>query len=395
MRKDSKKGSAVQGKAALVVSVLVNMRYAICRDIVEGVRRYATARGDWFIHLHDASDVGLQWVNKVNPDGLIAHVGTETFRRALSELRVPLVNTSTALREPLRPLVGLDNRRIGQMAAEHFIDKGLHDLVVPRKGWTLAEERAAGFIGATQAAGCRIHLVSPDYENARDPEARATRLLELIRSLPSPLGWFEVNDVDAINLSYLCHMAGIAVPDEVALLGVDNDESICRGTVPMISSINVPGKEIGYRAAELLDRFLHGETTAAAFSNHEERLKPIDVMQRGSTDFQNYADPLLKRAIRLMRERATMGANVADLLQELGCSRSALEKAFRREIKHTPLYHLNLIRCQRARELLKDNALTLEAVAEKSGFNDTVTFWSVFKKHTGESPGAFRKLSRE
>ncbi len=395
MRNRAETGGVASGKAALVVSVLVNMRYGLCRDIVEGVRRYATARGGWFIHLHDPTAEGLRWVNRVNPDGLIAHVGTETFRRVLGESRVPLVNTSTALREPLRPLVGLDNRRIGQLAAEHFLGKGLHDLVVPMKDWALAEERAAGFVETAQAAGCRIHVVPADYEDARDPMTRSKRLLERVRSLPSPLGWFEMNDVDAINLSYLCHMAGIAVPDEVAVLGVDNDQSICRSTVPMISSIDVPGKEIGYRAAEFLERFLHGEITAEEFSNHEERLRPIHVVQRGSTDFQNYADPLLKRAIGLMRKRATKGANVADLLQDLACSRSALEKAFRREIKHTPLYHLNLIRCQRAMELLKDNVLSLEAVAEQSGFNDTVTFWSVFKKHTGESPGAFRKLSRD
>jgi len=373
------------------ISVLMNTRFGFCRDILEGLRRYAGEDRGWYMSIHEMSTEGLKWAERSHPDGMIAHAGSQKLLEKLDGLGVPWVNTSTALDQPRLPLIGLDNLAIGHMAAEHFLQKGFRDVAIVEEKYGLARDRMEGCRDRLTEGRCKVHLLPPFIAVKLIGQTSNKKLADWIRHLPSPLGWFARNDIDALNLLYYCRIRSISVPDEICVLGVDNDESLCLSTTPRISSIQLPGRQIGYRAGEVMDLLLEGKLGARKRQHVEERFPPIRVIQRASTDFQNYRDPLVSRAIQIMRRGFSQGMNVADVLTELGCSRSALEKAFRKELQHSPLRQLHLLRCQEAMNWMRDPEISLEEIAGKCGFRDNVTFWSVFKKQTGQSPGAFRK----
>ncbi len=207
-----------------------------------------------------------------------------------------------------------------------------------------------------------------------------------IRSLPKPVAIMSCNDVRGLHVLDACGRAGVLVPEEVAVLGVDDEDTMCELCSPPLSSVAPNPEGIGYAAAELLETLMSGQ------SPRQERfpISPIRVSCRQSTDTMAVADWAVASAARYMRELASQGCRVDDVLEKVHMSRATLEKRFRKHLNRSPKQEIRRIRLERIKQLLVETDLTLERVAELSGFEHPEYMSVVFKRETGQTPGRYR-----
>jgi LacI family transcriptional regulator len=200
------------------------------------------------------------------------------------------------------------------------------------------------------------------------------------------VGIFATNDMRGQHVLDACARQNIAVPEQVAVIGVDNDEVLCNLCNPPLSSIIPDPESIGYVAAEWLDRMMQGE--APAISTKE--IAPQGIAIRQSSDAFAVADPVLANALRFIRERACEGLTVQELLEHLCVSRSWLERNFRKVMNRSPQAAIRLAQIKRCKELLRTTSLPLEKIARLTGFEHPEYMSVVFKRETGDTPGQYR-----
>jgi len=184
-----------------------------------------------------------------------------------------------------------------------------------------------------------------------------------------------------------CTECGIAVPDEVAVIGVDNDEVLCELSNPPLTSIDPNAQEIGYEMAALLHRIIIGEDPLAG----TVRIRPRGVVVRQSTEVTAIADSDTATAVHYIRKHACDGIGVEDVLRNVQLSRSTLDRRFARFVGHSPREEITRVRLQRVKELLITTDFTLVKIAELSGFEYVEYMCDLFKRTTGRTPGQFRK----
>ena len=207
-----------------------------------------------------------------------------------------------------------------------------------------------------------------------------------ISALPKPCGVMACNDVIGLRVLDVCRLLGTRVPEEVAVVGVDNDELLCELADPPMSSVDQDVERIGREAASLLDRMMAGKP----FSEAPRFIEPKGVVRRASSDVVAIEDPALARALRLLRSRPGERIPVADLARSAALSRRELERRFRSALGRSPAQEVTRCRLAHARSLLGETDEPLERVAERSGFRYQPHFSAWFKKHHGETPGAYR-----
>ena len=207
-----------------------------------------------------------------------------------------------------------------------------------------------------------------------------------LRNLPKPCAILLMNDDYGLWLTQLALEAGIRIPGEVAMLGVDNDELGCEAAFPMLSSIAIPAMEIGRTAAEMLDRLMRGET----LPEPHVRLQPGDIVSRRSTDEVGVSHPQVATFMRYVREHPAQTRDVGHAVEVLGLQRRSLERAFREVVGRSPREDLLLARLEYATRRLCNSRDTLEAVAEESGFASLSHFCSSFKIYHSRTPTAYR-----
>ena len=213
-----------------------------------------------------------------------------------------------------------------------------------------------------------------------------------IASLPKPVGIMTFDDMVGHDLMLCCKNAGIKVPDEVAVIGINNDELLCKGSWPPLSSVHVDYSRIGFRAAQMLDRLLGGEPLPE--NERETKVAPLGVVQRASTNLLAVGDPLLADAIRYMREHACDPCNVQDVLQHVPIARRRLEKHMSAELGRTPHQEILRVRIDTAVRMLTETDFPLIQIAEKTGFSAIQNFNRAFRSHLGQTPAAYRRASR-
>jgi LacI family transcriptional regulator len=213
------------------------------------------------------------------------------------------------------------------------------------------------------------------------------QLVTWLRDRKWPLALMVHNDLRARAIAQICRDEGISVPDDIAILGVDNDDLDCELSDPPLSSVCVPWRRIGYDAASLLDRMLEGEAIEPSMI----ALPPIGVAERQSTDSVAVSDPEVVAAIRFIREHAHERTSVDDVLREVPIGRRSLEKRFRASLKRTPLEEIRRVHIERAKQLLATTDLSIHDVARRSGFGGSTWFSEAFHDLVGESPAHYRK----
>jgi len=379
------------------VALLVESTRAYGRGLLAGIAAYLRQHGSWLVDCHERnlSEAPPCWLPGWDGDGVIARVTTRPLARAIRALGVPTVDLYGWLPGVDWPCLRADNARVADLAADHFLERGFRHLAYCGfTGINFSDERLLHFLRRVRAAGhaCQVYAAPRVRRSAGTAAGEQQGVLDgadlagWLRCLPKPVGVLACNDVRGQQVLNACRKTGLAVPDEVAVLGVDNSELVCGLSDPPLSSVDLNCERIGYEAAALLDRLLGGRRAKPG----TRFVEPRGIVTRRSTDVLAIDDPDITEAVRLIRARACDGLTVRDLLASCPLSSSSLERHFAQALGRTPKAEILRVRVQRVQELLTQTDLSLAAVAARAGFKYPEYMSYVFKQKVGTSPGRFR-----
>jgi LacI family transcriptional regulator len=374
------------------VALLIETSNAYARGLLEGVIGYLRASGDWSVFLPEQQRGGAPptWLSSWNGDGILARIETAEIADAVVRTGLPVVDLSAARWVPGIPWVETDDREIAALGVAHFVDRGFRDLAFcGDPGFQWSAWRQDHFHRAATAAGCRCDIYESIPRNSADYswEADRDRMARWVGSLPKPVGIMACYDIKAQQLLDVCRGLKVSVPEQVAVLGVDNDRLVCELSDPPLSSVIPNTARAGYEAAELLDRMMAREIV----STEPLLLQPLAVQARQSTDVLAIDDPEVAAVLRLIRHRATENLRVGDLLRHVPLSRRVLEARFEKLLGRTPHQEIQRVRIGRVKELLLQTDCSLDEIAARTGFPHTEYLSVAFKRETGLTPRAFRK----
>ncbi len=378
------------------------------RGVLEGIRSFARPSGlPWAFHLFRWHE--LKEVVGVRPDGIIANLPRMECRKLSTRTGGrPVVSVLNSDRVPLTTAVFPDDVALGKAAAEYFIHRGFREFAVVDTWRTrFARQRVAGFFLGLRGVGHRLRLWSTrgGPRGRRAPMATAAmegreaaggpggepHLREWVRRLPKPVAIFCPADLLGFQLLEQCRLIGTRIPDDVAVLGVDDDPVRCELATPTLSSIRQPSVRVGFEAAGLLQRLMAGEGEVPA---GPILVPPLSPVTRQSSDVLAVEDADLAAALRMIREHAHDPINVADILKKIPVTRRWLERAFMRTLGRSPLQDITRVKIDRAKMLLEETELSVREVAGRSGFSDAQKLTRAFKAGTGDTPGAYRDRFR-
>ncbi len=335
---------------------------------------------------------GPRWLRRWKGDGIIARIQTRLMAKELAASRIPVVDVLGVVPNLPFPLVHVDNGAIARLAAEHLLERGFDRFgYFGIEGENWSEQRYASLCAAV--AGVQREV--PVYRLPRDARGRHSweraedKLARWVAALPKPTGILVCSDQRGPQFLEACRRADVSVPDEIAVIGVDNDEPLCEVCLPPLSSIEPGHQSVGYEAAALLDGLLRG----LAPPKRPFLVEPQQIVTRMSTDVLAVADPRIGAALRLIREQAHTGLRVEAIAREVGLSRSVLQRRFRELLKRSVHQELLAARVKRARELLVRTDLTLAAVAARAGFKHQEYMGAVFRARLSKTPAQVRRES--
>jgi LacI family transcriptional regulator len=380
------------------IGLLVDASRAYGRGICRGVANFADRREDWLILAHERPELDElpDWLKKGRVDGLIAYIPNSKLHRKISALGIPVVDVHGRCRGAGIPTLESDAEIIVGMAVDFFLKSGFEHLAFcGYPSVFFSDQREAAFRLQAANSGKAVHIYAPArrqqagsdiyrFEKAR--LAHEAGLARWLRALPKPVAILACNDIRGQQVINACREAGIAMPEEVCVLGVDNDEIICRLCRPTLSSIEPDVERIGALAAQLLSDQLAGKPVA---SSH--RVPPRQVVQRQSTDTVVASHPLVVQAARWIRDPQHAEASVEQICESVGVSRSTLDKLFLTHLGRPVAREISRIRLQRGEHLLRNTDLPLGQIAQRCGFSSATYFCRFFKRDTGLTPNAYRK----
>jgi LacI family transcriptional regulator len=360
-----------------------------CRGVLRGVRRFAEGKPGWAFAQAEADPRAAADLRKLRPVGLIAYVCTRPLAAALRRFPGPVVNVCGALAALPFPAVGIDNAAVGRAAAEHFLERGLrHFAFLGHGGFAFSTRREEGFATRLAEAGRAAAVfrapAGDDFQPNGRPLGPPGRLAKWLRGLPRPCGLFACNDIWGGYATEVCRRAGVAIPDEVAVVGVDDDDLLCDLARPRLSSVRVPSERIGAEAAALLDRLLAGRRAPRGAT----LLPPGPVATRQSSDLLAVEDAVAKEVLRRVRGREPL--SVDDAVRGLPVSRRSAERRFRAAVGRGIAEELRRVRIGHAKELLAETALSIADVAERSGFATPQRFAVAFRREAHTTPTRYR-----
>jgi LacI family transcriptional regulator len=374
------------------VALIIETSNAYARGLLDGIITYQREHELWSIYVAE-QERGAQppeWLKMWKGDGIIARIETDSIANAIRRTKLPTVDVSAARLVKNIPWVETDDQQIAELAARHLIDRGFRTLAYcgePQFNWS--KWREASFRSFADSAGCQHFTFEGKSQHDKDYSwnRERKRLVSWIKSLPKPIGVMACYDFKGQQILDVCRDLGVAVPEQVAVIGVDNDVRLCRLCTPPLSSVIPDTHRAGYEAAKLLDRMMRGE----AVGNEATLIPPLGIAERQSTDVYALDDPDVVAAMRFIRERACDGITVADVLRVVPLSRRQLEQRFVKLVRRSPYAEISRIRMERACRLLRETSLPLTEIARRSGFTEALYLSRAFKKYVGVSPRTYRK----
>jgi LacI family transcriptional regulator len=274
------------------------------------------------------------------------------------------------------------------MVAEHFLERGYRNFgVYGLQTERFFVERVRNFVTALKRSGCFCEqLAENDSEKPTDWERAQARLAEWLRRLPKPAGVFAANDQLGVRLLDACQRAAIAVPEEVAVVGAENEETLCSFATPRLSSVQFDGEAVGFAAAQMLDCLMKGRS----LETPQRLISPRGIVTRESSGGNVLHDRLVARAVHLIRENAIFGMKVGDLCRKLNASRSTLDRRMNAVLRRTPKQEILRVRFQEVERLLRETNLSIETIANQTGFTHGHYLHAAFREWAGMTPGQFR-----
>lgn len=372
------------------VMLMIETSKVYGRGLLDGIGRYAMAHGQWSLHVEERGldEEPSRLLRSWKGDGIIFRSTSRALVQAVRRKRVPAVDTNSAVVDHGFPLVYADENRIAQLAVSHFLERRFQHFgfcAVDEPRWV--RWRREAYLRELARLGLQAHVCRADKGQASDWDRQQQRLITWVAEIPKPIGVLAANDVCGLRLIAACRAAGVRIPEQLAVLGVDNDEVLCRLTSPPLSSIDPDSPTIGYRAAALLDDLMRGARVG---------VEPVWIPARGvvtrqSTDTLAIEDADLAQALGFIRERACQGIDVDDVVRHVGLSRATLERKFAAGLQTTPRQAIVRLQMERVKYLLAQTDSPLEQIAQRTGYKTQSHLSVAFKRETGMTPGEYRR----
>jgi len=381
------------------VALLVETARGYGREVLQGIVRYARLHGPWAFYVTPGDFIqSLPKMEEWGGTGIIARIETPQVAKAILATRLPVVAMDLS-EEQLAPgspwlrmsQLNSDSEGAVRLAVEHLREKGLRHLAfVGLAGKIWSDRRQQAFVRQVEAAGDVAH-VYPHARRQRLPWGREqTVLARWLAGLPKPAGVLACNDDRGRAVLEACRQARLRVPEELAVIGIDNDELLCDLSDPPLSSVALGAERAGFEAAALLDQLMAGRV------KKPQRLvaAALGVVARRSTDVLLHDDPEVAAALRFIHDNAGRPIRVYDVAASLGDARRTLEIRFRQALGRSIHAEIQRTRLQRAKQLLLETDLPLPKVAGACGFGSPSYLAAVFHRNLGMTPVKYRAHNR-
>jgi len=377
------------------VALVIETSTSFGRRLLCGIGAHIRENAPWSVFFGERGvfDPVPEWLKDWRGDGIITRIASPEIREVIEANRIPAVDLNEQLAGLGVPMVTIDHAAVAREAAKHLLDRGFTRFgYLGDVGQIWSDRRGEAFTEAVAESGynCDIFRGAPeDLRSLRQGawELQLDRIAAWVGELPKPVGIMACHDFRGLQLLAACRLADIAVPEQAAVIGVGADDVACELADPPLSSVVLNAWRMGYEAAALLDRLMRGEAPGST----ELRIPPIDVATRQSTDVTAIADPVVARAVRFIREHACTGINVEDVLAHLRMSRTALQDHFRRALGKSIHDVLIDAKIARVRALLAETSLSIDTIAERTGFKYPEYMSSILKQRTGWTPARYRQ----
>jgi LacI family transcriptional regulator len=376
------------------VVLLINPSRAYTRGLLNGIAQYARLHGPWAFYRpleyrEPKFRRGLLSVLKsLKPDGVLMREPPQVDE--IVKLRVPTISFPYT-RETIPGVANVitDHHAVGVMAAKHLLHRGLQRFAYCGfDDWWWSRRRKEGFTETIERAGFNVDGYQlPRAKSKRTWSKELSLIADWLQSLPKPLGLMASNDDRAELVTEACKAADLNVPDDVAIVGVDNDQTICDLCTPPLSSVALNIRKAGYDAAALLDRMIAGKT-AVSQTIH---IMPIHVVTRQSTDILAVDDPDVAAAMRYIRRFAKTNLGVDAVVAHTNASRRVLEKRFRQTLGCSIHDKIRQVRVELTTAMLTETQMSIAQVARELDFPDVAHLSRYFRAAKGLSPAQYRK----
>jgi LacI family transcriptional regulator len=382
------------------VALLIETARGYGRGVLRGIMRYARLHGPWTFYLTPGDfKQAVPRIKEWGGTGIIARIETPEIGTALLATRLPLIALDLAPYQSMQgsPLARFselfsDSRRAGQLAAEHLMERGFRAYAfIGIAGRVWSDRRQGSFCKVIRAAGFVPFVYSPPRRKQdRCWTHEQSFMATWLHNLPKPIGIMACNDDRGRQVLEACREAGVQVPEEAAVVGVDNDELLCELADPPLSSVALNAEGAGYEAAALLARLMAGR------SKKPQRImaQALQVVARRSTDFLAMEDREVAQTMRYIHENAGRPLQVRQIVEQVALSRRALEIRFQRAVGRSIHEEILRKRLERTKTLLQESNLTLPEVAEVSGFTTPSYLAQVFRQRIGMTPARYRQHVR-
>ncbi|MGC9995129.1 MAG: DNA-binding transcriptional regulator [Terriglobia bacterium] len=383
------------------VALLLETSTEFGRGLLRGIVRYSHLHGPWSLcvapgHLEQSLPKAKSW----SGSGIIARMRSPEMAKQIRATGLPFVASSLdEFRLPRRGdkfgEIRTNSAAIARMAATHLMDQSLrHFAFCGFHGcaWSSCREEVFSHCLNDQGFECHTHRIElgnwmhlPNW--IEDWELEQRILLDWLKSLPKPVGLMACNDICGREVLQACAAAGLRVPDDVAVVGVDNDELMCELSTPSLSSIALDVEKAGYEAARLLDSLMSGHLGV----EQVVQVEPVYVVTRQSSEVMTLDDPSVAAALRFIKDHAAQPIAVSHVIERVGVSRRTLERRFARVLSRSISSAITQCRLERAKRLLLETDLPSYRVAAGAGFGTIKTFNRIFRRAAGVSPKHFRQ----
>ncbi|HEY4301592.1 MAG TPA: DNA-binding transcriptional regulator [Candidatus Didemnitutus sp.] len=364
--------------------------------MLKGVAHYERTHQRWEAFLDDEAraEGNPRWVRSKKWSGVISRHTTPSLVQTCQQLKLPLIDLNDCPVFPGVPKIRPENAGVGHYGAEHFVERGYRHYGFcgfSNADWSC--DRRDGFVEALGLAGHKCNVLDVEYPGDLTPfwDTQQTDTISAwLTQLAKPVAIMACNDMRALQVISAAQANGFLVPEEVAVLGANNDSIRCELCYPPLSSVATNAFQSGYRAAEMLEQIIAGQKLIDV----DRRIEPLGVVTRPSSDMLAIDDKNVATALSFIRERACQGITVEEVLKHAFASRSQLEKKFRRHLGRSPQAEIRRVQVAKIRQLLLETDYPLKGIAELAGFEHVEYMCVVFKRLTGDSPGGYRKKNK-
>ena len=376
------------------ILLLTDFSSGYSRNLLKGIVRYSKEVGNWSFQrmplyyrmLYGENGV-VEWAKKWQADAIIAQL-TDVNIELLNDLNIPIIVQNYRDRNKAVSNLTGDYFNTGVMAAKFFLNRGYRNFAFYGfKGAIWSRERADGYSHEIEKQGYKLAILENDNKDREEWSYNHTVLGNWLQSLPKPVALFACDDHFALQISETCNVYNINVPDDIAILGVDNDDLLCNISDPPLSSIVLDVENGGYNAGKLLHQLITKEITEP----FNIVVNPLIIERRKSTEKYGVSDKNIRTILNFIEINYANHLSVEELVKQVPLSRRVLEKKFKEETGESLYQYIQNYRIDQFTRLLITTDYSLFEAALQSGFENYKNVSRIFRKYKALSPAEYRK----